>query len=543
MAFLIGGTACLIPQIGREFMPELEEGNLWLRAVGPLNMSLEHNVGIAKETRVILAGYPEVNSVITQSGRPDDGTDTSGYENIEIFVPLRQQEDWPKVMDATGWRRWIWGPKRARTKPELIAAMSAQLSHSIPGIDWNFSQNIRDNVMEALSGIKGNNSLKIFGPDLDQLELLAEKADDILKSIPGIADVGVIHVQGLSHLEFRVDPEKCQRWGVATADVNNVVTTALAAQPVSTMVEGEKRFDISIQWPKWRRDNETSILDIPVDIINNQVVLAQGPGFTPNAFGSASPPPSKTGSLADTSNPMSNTPRIRLGDLVSPVSSNYETDPKGRYTRPGYSTIYREQSKDRSGRFIAVKFSVRGRDLGSAVAEAKAGHQGSLQVSLYGDMEWRIRTDGRSQWSTSLDHSLIPRLDLGSALLRVPFVSRYARDFQQCIRRVRGRHLGPLLDGNEFQRGSSRRIRLAFRDRHHGGTAAHLLFQCVAFPGTGIARCHHSGLAQTGAAGHDYCDDSDPRPSAGSLIDEDWESNGAALGDRGGRRDDGDAFP
>ena len=113
MAILIGGTACLIPQIGREFMPELEEGNLWLRGIGELNMSLEHSIGIARKARAVLASYPEVESIITQSGRPDDGCDTEGYYSGEYFVPLRHQEDWPKVVEATGWRRWIFGPLRA----------------------------------------------------------------------------------------------------------------------------------------------------------------------------------------------------------------------------------------------------------------------------------------------------------------------------------------------------------------------------------------------------------------------------------------------
>ncbi len=167
MAFLIGGTACLIPQLGREFMPELEEGNLWLRGIGELNMSLEHSVELARQARAIIAGYPEVESIVTQSGRPDDGTDTEGYYSGEYFVPLRHQEDWPKLVPATGWRRWVYGPLRARTKQELVAAMNAELESKIPGVMWNFSQNIRDNVLEALSGVKGDNSLKIFGPDLN----------------------------------------------------------------------------------------------------------------------------------------------------------------------------------------------------------------------------------------------------------------------------------------------------------------------------------------------------------------------------------------
>jgi cobalt-zinc-cadmium resistance protein CzcA len=407
MAFLIGGTACLIPQLGREFMPELEEGNLWLRGIGPLNMSLDHQVAIARQARAIIAKYPEVDSIVTQSGRPDDGTDTEGYYSGEYFVPLRHQNDWPKLIPQTGWRRWLYGPTRARSKREIIDAMNAELERAIPGIVWNFSQNIRDNVMEALSGVKGDNSLKIFGPDLDQLELLAEKAEDILRGIHGITNVGIFHVRGTSHLEFRVDPEKCQKWGVSTADVNNVVSGAVGAKGMSSMVEGEKLFDISTRWPKWRRTSETSILDIPVDIINNQVVLAQGSSFTPNASGHALPPPAVSGSLADTSNPISSTPRVRLGDLVSPVGADYTPDPNGQFNRPGYSTVYREQGK----RLIALKFSVRGRDLGSAVDEAKAKTKDLFKIPYRavwsGEFEQMEEANGRLLWIIPLSLGLI----------------------------------------------------------------------------------------------------------------------------------------
>ena len=408
MAILIGGTACLIPQLGREFMPELEEGNLWLRGIGPLNMSLDHQVAIARQARAIIAKYPEVETIVTQSGRPDDGTDTEGYYSGEYFVPLRPQKDWPKLMpQTTAWRRWVYGATRPRTKREMVDAMDAELQRAIPGIVWNFSQNIRDNVLEALSGVKGDNSLKIFGPDLDQLELLAEKAENILQDVPGIANVGIFHVRGTSHLEFRVDPEKCQKWGVSTADVNNVVTSAVGAKAMSSMVEGEKLFDISTRWPKWRRTSETSILDIPVDIINNQVVLAQGSGFTPNASGHALPPPAVSGSLADTSNPISSTPRIRLGDLVSPVGEYYAPDASGQFNRPGYSTIYREQGK----RLIAIKFSVRGRDLGSAVDEAKARTKELFKIPYRavwsGEFEQMEEANGRLMWIIPLSLTLI----------------------------------------------------------------------------------------------------------------------------------------
>jgi cobalt-zinc-cadmium resistance protein CzcA len=407
MAILISGTACLIPQLGREFMPELEEGNIWLRGIGPLNMSLDHQVAIAKQARAILAKYPEVDSIVTQSGRPDDGTDTEGYYSGEYFIPLRAQKDWPKLAPQTGWRRWLYGPTRARTKREIVDAMDAELERAIPGIVWNFSQNIRDNVLEALSGVKGDNSLKIFGPDLDQLELLAEKAENILQDIRGIANVGIFHVRGTSHLEFRVDPEKCQKWGVSTADVNNVVSSAVGAKAMSSMVEGEKLFDISTRWPKWRRTSETSILDIPVDIINNQVVLAQGSSFTPNASGHALPPPAVSGSLADTSNPISSTPRIRLGDLITPVGADYSPDTKGQFNRPGYSTIYREQGK----RLIAIKFSVRGRDLGSAVDEAKEKTKHLFKIPYRavwsGEFEQMEEANGRLMWIIPLSLTLI----------------------------------------------------------------------------------------------------------------------------------------
>jgi heavy metal efflux system protein len=407
MAILIGGTACLIPQLGREFMPELEEGNIWLRGIGPLNMSLDHQVTIARQARAIIAKYPEVESIVTQSGRPDDGTDTEGYYSGEYFIPLRPQKDWPKLSPQTGWRRWIYGSTRARTKREIVSAMNAELERVIPGIVWNFSQNIRDNVLEALSGVKGDNSLKIFGPDLDQLELLAEKAKNVLQEIPGVANVGIFHVRGTSHLEFRVDPEKCQKWGVSTADVNNVVSSAVGAKAMSSMVEGEKLFDISIRWPKWRRTSETSILDIPVDIINNQVVLAQGSSPTPNATGHALPPPAVSGSLADTSNPISSTPRIKLRDLVSPVGADYAPDPDGQFNRPGYSTIYREQGK----RLIAIKFSVRGRDLGSTVDDAKVRTKDLFKIPYRavwsGEFEQMEEANGRLMWIIPLSLSLI----------------------------------------------------------------------------------------------------------------------------------------
>jgi heavy metal efflux system protein len=363
-------TASLIPKLGTEFMPELEEGNLWIRSTAPLNQSLERNIEIARQARAIMASYPEVDSIVTQSGRPDDGTDIEGYENTEYFVPMRPRGQWPQLVEQTGWRR-LFHARRARTKEEVIAAMNAELERKIPGLVWNFSQNIRDNVMEALSGFKGDNSVKIFGPEIDKLEIAAAKFKEVMQQIPGIEDLGVIHEMGQSHLEFRVDPQKCEKWGVMTADVNNVVSSALGARAMSSMVEGEKLFDISVRWPKRLRNNEASILDIPVDIVNNSVVLSQGPGLIPQAQGSGIAVPNNTGSQFNISNPISSTPKLRLRDLVSPVAEDGSPDPLGRFERAGAAAIYREQGQHGWARVIAVKFGVRGRDLGGAVDEAR----------------------------------------------------------------------------------------------------------------------------------------------------------------------------
>ncbi len=410
MTAILVATAFLIPHLGNEFMPELEEGNLWIRGTAPLNQTLERNVQIAKQARIIMASYPEIESIVSQSGRPDDGTDTAGFYNTEFFVPQRPRKDWPAVVDETStWKRWLHGPKRPRTKDELVGAMNAELERKIPGVNWNFSQNIRDNVMEALSGIKGDNSVKIVGPDIDQLELLAAKISNVLREVDGIENVGVFHISGQSHLEFRVDPEKCQRWGVMTADVNNVVSSALGAKAMSSMVEGEKLFDIAIRWPKRLRNNESSILDIPVDIVNNQVILPQGSSFVPSAVGHALPPPTPAGTLANTANPLSNSPRLRLRDLVSPVGEDGAPDPSGQFERAGASDIYREDGK----RMIAIKFSVRGRDLGGAVAEArKLTKERDILQTPYravwsGEFEQMEEAQGRLLWIIPLSLGLI----------------------------------------------------------------------------------------------------------------------------------------
>ena len=257
------------------------------------------------------APYPQVEAVVPILGRPDDGTDPTGYYNAEIHVPLKLQRYWPANHPTTNWWQRLWhGKMRQPTKDELVKEMDAELSRKVPGVDWNFSQGIRDNVMEALSGVKGDNSVKIFGPDLGELERLGIQLRNALKGIRGMENVAVFNIQGQSNLEMRVDSDKCARYGVSTADVINVVQTALGSRGMSTMIEGEKLYDIAVRWPPALRSSETSILDIPVDVTNNTVApLTGGPG-TISAAGSTLALPAVGGYALSVANPLSLRPRV-----------------------------------------------------------------------------------------------------------------------------------------------------------------------------------------------------------------------------------------
>jgi cobalt-zinc-cadmium resistance protein CzcA len=249
--------------------------------------------------------------------------------------------------------------------------MNRKLDEAVVGVDWNFSQYIRDNVMETLSGVKGENSIKIFGPDLDELEKIAGQAVGRLNQVRGIRNVGVFSIKGQTNLELAIDREKCALWNVSIADVQDALQTAVGGQAFTQMVEGERTFDITLRWPERLRVSEDLILDIPVDVVKNRVVAdtssdgsaAKG---SMQLSGTSLAPPSVAGTKYQTEG--TPVPRRRLRDLVTPVNEKGFRDPGGKFTRSGASTIYREQDQ----RFIAVKFSVRERDLAGAVAEAKA---------------------------------------------------------------------------------------------------------------------------------------------------------------------------
>jgi cobalt-zinc-cadmium resistance protein CzcA len=363
---LIAVTTWSAGDLGREFMPELEEGNLYVRGTFPINISLAEITTRTAQVRRVLEKYPETEAVVSMIGRDDTGTDPTGYYNLELFIPLKPEKTWPADAKLD----------RARTKDEITEEMNAELDRLFPGVDWGFSQNIRDNVMEALSGVKGDNSIKVFGPDLAKLEEIAESVKSAVAKVRGVANVGVFHIQGQTNLEFPVDRAKCSRWNVAVADVQAVLQTAVGGKAFTQMVEGERTYDVSLRWPERLRNDEEAILNIPVDVANNQVTGPPIPGQSPtpvtgggtgvSASGTSLSPPALTGSQNNAFTVAPPIPQRRLGDLVTPTASRGASAPGG-FLKPGASTIYREQGQ----RLIAMKFDVRGRDLAGTVAEAQ----------------------------------------------------------------------------------------------------------------------------------------------------------------------------
>src|SRR5262245_9049294 len=368
-AFLVlaFSTAAVVPFMGREFMPELEEGNLVVRGTFPINVSLEKVARNARYVRKRLAEYPEIKLASSQIGRPDDGTDPTGYYELQLFVPLNPRSKWPAPS----------GKKTPREKFELVEDLDDDLSRHVPGVNWDFSQIIRDNVMESLSGVKGENSVKIVGPDLDELERLAIDFRNTLSQVPGVSDPGIFRIKGQTNLSFPIDRAKCAMWGVSVADVEDVISTAVGGMPFTQMLEGERRFDIALRWPEDLRKSADDILDIPVDVVKNTVTegTVSGRPATPftgastglSALGTSLPMPALAGStsFAAATN-LSRVPHRRLGDLVNPHEED-AVDNNDSFVKPGAATISREQGE----RLIAVKFGVRGRDLASTVKESQ----------------------------------------------------------------------------------------------------------------------------------------------------------------------------
>ena len=308
----------LFPFLGGEFMPKLEEGNFWIRATLPMSISLEQSSKYVGRMRAILRKHPEVTTVVSQLGRPDDGTDVSGFFNIELFAPLKPFDEWP----------------RGLTKDQLTETLSQEMNEAFPGVKFGFSQAISDNVEEALSGVKGENSVKVVGPDLHVNESKADLIVDVMKGVRGVKDLALFRSLGQPSIKIVPDRALCARYGLNTGDVEAVVLAAVGGQTVTQVYEGEKHFDLTVRWAERYRAN--------VDVIR-QITVA-----TPDNN------------------------QIPLGQIATITQEE------------GPSVIYREDGS----RYSPAKFSVRERDLQSTIAEARQAIDDKVKLPYDTHLEW-----------------------------------------------------------------------------------------------------------------------------------------------------------
>jgi cobalt-zinc-cadmium resistance protein CzcA len=319
MGGLLAATIWMIPQLGGEFMPPLEEGNLWIRALLPRTVSLEAAARLTPRLREVIASIPEIRGVMSHIGRPDDGTDVTSFFNVEFNAPLIPMEQWRrKPVEFMGFHLW----DRAITREEIQGEL-AEKFREFPAVNFNFSQLIRDNVEEALSGVKGANSIKLRGTDLATLEEYGQRVLEILKTVRGVENAGLFHIVGQPNLEIEIDRRACARYGVNVADVESTVQVAIGGRAFSQMVEGEKLYDIVLRLPQALRNDPNVISRVTIDT-----------------------PASADGQ-----------PGVRI-----PLAQLATIHPH----KPGAAYIYRENNR----RFIPIKFSVHGRDLASTIDEA-----------------------------------------------------------------------------------------------------------------------------------------------------------------------------
>lgn len=303
--------------LGNEFLPELNEGSIYVRATGPLSISLGESVKMANDMRRVFLSFDEVKQVLSQTGRPNDGTDATGFYNIEFHVDIFPQDEW----------------KGKESKEELIARMQDRLK-GFPGIDLNFSQPISDNVEEAVSGVKGSIVVKLFGDDFRRVENKEEQIFSILQNVKGIEDLGILRNLGQPEMQVNLDQEKMAIYGVTAADANAVIAMAIGGKAATQIYEGERKFDLRIRYPDNFRNNEVSIGDLRV----------------PTLRGTKVP--------------------LREISAISKII--------------GPSMIYR----DKNQRYGAIKFSVRGRDMGSTVHEAQQKVNAQIKLPKSYSMEW-----------------------------------------------------------------------------------------------------------------------------------------------------------
>jgi len=338
--------------IGGEFMPKLEEGNLWIRTTLPQDVSFDYSAHLADEMRGILRSFPEVQQVVSQVGRPDDGTDTTTFNNIEFQVDLKPEASW----------------RTAHSKDELIQKMTETLQR-YPGVAFNFSQNIQDNVEEAMSGVKGENSLKLFGDDIDILAKTAKQIQDVMTKIPGVADLAVFKETGQPNLVISIDRAVAGRYGLVATDVNAAVQAAIGGATATQILEGDRRFDFVIRYkPEFRQDPEAM----------KNILLATPEGS-----------------------------RVPLGQVANIGF------------REGAFMVYRENGR----RYIPIKFSVRGRDLAGTIEDVQSQLARAVRLPDGYHYEWAGEYDSLRKEQQRLTIIIPITVGMILALLYVSFNS------------------------------------------------------------------------------------------------------------------------
>jgi cobalt-zinc-cadmium resistance protein CzcA len=305
--------------IGSEFLPHLDEGAIWARGTLAPSTGPTEGARVMNQARIIFSSFPEVTKVVSQVGRPDDGTDTTGFFNTEYFVDLKPKEQWRPVFH--------------QDKDALIDAMDREVN-KIPGVLWNFSQPISDNVEEAVSGVKGELAVKMYGDDLKTLESKADEIVGVMRSVQGIEDLGLFRVLGQPNLNLKVDRQAAARYGLNVSDIQDAVETAIGGKAVTQVLQGEQRFDLTVRYLKPFRDSKEAIENI-------RIVAPSGE-------------------------------RVSLGQITHVE------------TIDGASEIYREANS----RYVAIKYSVRGRDLGSTVEEAMGKVQRQVKLPTGYHLDW-----------------------------------------------------------------------------------------------------------------------------------------------------------
>jgi heavy metal efflux system protein len=316
--------------IGSEFLPHLDEGAIWVRGTLAPSTGPSEGVRVANEARVVLASFPEVTLVTSQVGRPDDGTDTAGFFNTEYFVDLKSKDQWRPIFH--------------QDKDALIAAMDRELS-KMPGILWNFSQPIADNMEEAVSGVKGELAIKLYGNDLEVLEDKGDEIVNIMKNVRGVEDLGLFRVLGQPNLNISIDRQAAARYGINVTDIQDAVETAVGGKAVSQVLQGEQRYDLVVRYTAPYRDNKEAI----------EAVRLLAPSGE----------------------------RVALSQLAKVE------------IKDGASEIKREENS----RYVAIKYGVRGRDLGSTVEEAMklVKEKVKLPVGYHIDWAGEYESQKRSQ--------------------------------------------------------------------------------------------------------------------------------------------------